>query len=107
MFLIDPHLFGAITNPEIIPLPTLKRVSCAIALLAMEDIAALKENQQHPDNPEFDRYKRNKQMAVCYRKYLEFLTGDALSLEDKALDVTTMLIVEFKTMVILLIGSLF
>lgn len=85
------------------PLPTLKRLSIGATLLAIEDLGALRGQsaEMESDLDSAQNYEKNKRIAKAYSQLINFLTGDALSVQEKTESIVGTMIVEFKSLVLI------
>jgi hypothetical protein len=58
-FVQNPQIFQCLKRPELLPLPTLKRVSIAVVLLAIEELAEYRRSHEEDQTPQ-DNYTHNK-----------------------------------------------
>ena len=83
----------------------MKRLNIALALLAIDEVATLRSQNESQNETEDEQsleaknYISSKQMATCYRKLVTVLCSDSLALSDKADDIVITLLVEFKNLV--------
>jgi hypothetical protein len=67
----------------------------------MEELTALRREHSTDTSPEPSaNYHRNKKMAKCYSRMIEFLVGDALSIQEKNEAIVCSMLVEFKSLVL-------
>ncbi|KAJ3262503.1 hypothetical protein HK103_000032 [Boothiomyces macroporosus] len=95
----NTRFFDVLKRPELLPLPTLKRLNIASALLAIEELASIRRDYQNEPELEEDQaenYMKNKRMAKSYERLVEFLAGDALTVQEKEESFVISMIVEFK-----------
>ncbi|KAJ3322936.1 hypothetical protein HDV06_002595 [Boothiomyces sp. JEL0866] len=95
----NTRFFDVLKRPEVLPLPTLKRLNIASALLAIEELSSIRRDYQNEPELEEDQaenYMKNKRMAKSYERLVEFLAGDALTVQEKEESFVISMIVEFK-----------
>ncbi|KAI8896593.1 hypothetical protein BC833DRAFT_597009 [Globomyces pollinis-pini] len=94
--LANHAFFLYLKRSELLPIPTLKRLNIAAALLAIEELARLRNTQLDPAPAEI--LKHHQRISSCYLKLIDFLQGDSLTIQEKSESIVTNLLIEFKTL---------
>lgn len=94
----NTRLLDMLNKPEVMSLPTLKRLSIGASLLAIEELHTIRASFTPDNGLPADNFSNNSRMAKCYEKLLDFLVGDALTSQEKTESIVLNMFIEFKTL---------